>query len=178
MKRAMVIAAAAAMAFGCDKADPKPDSTAVETSGTAVDQSGGTVDGAEPAADEEESTEDGAAEIEISPLQHGSFYLTSGDLVVAFDPTTSALEAAAGEEPKADIIFVTHIHGDHLDPEAIATLRKDGAPVVTPNSVADKAGDALPEPTIMAARSSTVASGTPDRRAGWPWYRFAPSPSP
>lgn len=86
----------------------------------------------------------------VRALEHGSLLLEWEDFTVAIDPVTPALEANEGEEPGADLILITHVHGDHLDPEAIKTLRKEGAQVITPEAVAQKAGDALPEPTLMA----------------------------
>ncbi len=102
------------------------------------------------AAAETTAGEDAPTDIQIFPLQHGSFYLKADNAIIMVDPVKSALDAAEGDEPKADIIFVTHQHGDHLDPATIAALRKEGAAVVVPQKVADEAGEALPNPTVMA----------------------------
>ncbi len=45
--------------------------------------------------------------------------------------------------PKADLILVTHEHGDHLDPETIRGLLKAGTQVVVSPSCAGKLKDAV-----------------------------------
>ncbi len=97
------------------------------------------------------------AEIQVTPLQHGSLLLSVGDLVIAIDPVTAALEARAADAPRADAVLITHLHGDHYDPKAVAALRKDGAPVVMPASVAEKAE--IDNPTILANGASAALLG-------------------
>ena len=44
----------------------------------------------------------------------------------------------AGEITECDLIFVTHIHGDHYDPEAVQTImRRTAADVLAPHDVLD-----------------------------------------
>lgn len=45
--------------------------------------------------------------------------------------------------PKADLIVITDIHGDHMDPKAIAAIRKDSTQIVAPASVAKTVTDAV-----------------------------------
>lgn len=97
-------------------------------------------------APDEIVAEDGV--IKVTPFGHGSLMLTYQDKNIYIDPV--AAELPEGDLVKADIVLVTHIHGDHLDPAAIARVRGDGAPVISPASVAEKAGADLPEPTLMA----------------------------
>ena len=40
------------------------------------------------------------------------------------------------EEP-ADVVFITHAHGDHFEPEDIAKIRKNTTQFVAPRDVAD-----------------------------------------
>ncbi len=110
-----------------------------------------------PPAPEKESVEEAPKEkgpiveaFEVVPLQHASMLLKWEDFVVAVDPTQGALDAHEGDEPKADLILVTDIHGDHLDTDAIAKLRKEGGVVVAPQAVVDKVGGDIPDPTILA----------------------------
>lgn len=94
--------------------------------------------------------EEAEAEVEVFPLEHGSLMLKSGEIVVAVDVVTQALDAAKWEGPKADVVFVTHIHGDHLDPAAIARVAKEGAVIVMAQAAAEQVGEAISSPTIMA----------------------------
>lgn len=138
--------------FGCETAEPTP----TKQDAPATESSGAETLGVEPAETEEtpepanSAQAQNAEDIEVVALQHASFLLKWGDTMIAVDPLTDALEVAEGDEPAADLVLLTDIHGDHLDPAAVATLRKDGAPVIAPQAVVDKAGDALPTPTLMA----------------------------
>ena len=48
------------------------------------------------------------------------------------------------EDPKADLIFITHAHFDHLQPHEIERLSADGTTVVAPRDVANElSGDVM-----------------------------------
>ncbi|NLF38930.1 MBL fold metallo-hydrolase, partial [bacterium] len=57
--------------------------------------------------------------------------------------------------PKADIILVTHEHGDHLDPEAIRILSKSGTEIIAPKAAAK----ALAGCTVMANGDTRTVKG-------------------
>ena len=80
-------------------------------------------------------------DLRISFVGHGSLFLTFGDKVVHVDPVGSEGDYAI--LPKADLILVTHEHGDHLDPETIRGLLKAGTQVVVSPSCAGKLKDAV-----------------------------------
>lgn len=93
----------------------------------------------------------------LEPVATGDW---RGEQVIAVDPIKGALEASEGEEPKADLVLLTDIHPDHLDPAAAAKLRKEGAPLIAPQAVVDQAGDALQDVTVMAnGESQTLLDG-------------------
>ena len=83
--------------------------------------------------------------ITITALGHASVQIEQGGKVVIVDPVT--MMADLSKAKPADLILVTHIHGDHYDPAAVAKLRKPGAPVVVPQAVADM--KQIPDPTVM-----------------------------
>ena len=56
----------------------------------------------------------------ITFLGHGTLYFTFNGKVIHIDPVGQYADYTT--LPKADLIFVTHQHGDHLDAEAIHTL--------------------------------------------------------
>ena len=86
------------------------------------------------AADTDEIPAEGGM-IAITPIMHGSVQVEFGGKVIQVDPWSDGDYSAA---KKADLILVTDIHGDHLDPEAIANIKKDGAAIVVPSAAADK----------------------------------------
>lgn len=76
-------------------------------------------------------------EIEIIPITHGSLRLDYNGMVYYVDPFGRGDYAGA---PKADVILVTDIHGDHLDPAMIAKLRKDTTILIIPEAAQGEAG--------------------------------------
>jgi len=75
-------------------------------------------------------------DLAVTPLQHASVLFEWHGQAIYVDPTTPALADAA--LPKADVVFITDIHPDHLDPPALERIRKSGMLVVGPQAVADK----------------------------------------
>jgi L-ascorbate metabolism protein UlaG (beta-lactamase superfamily) len=75
--------------------------------------------------DDVEPTRDGP--ITIRPLVHGSVLLQFQEKNYYIDPSQSYNWASL---PKADLILVTHEHGDHLNPSVIAQIRKDGTQII------------------------------------------------
>lgn len=69
------------------------------------------------------------ADIEITPLVHSSVQIEYAGKVIQVDPWT---RADLSKAKKADLILITDEPGHHLDPKAIALLRKPGAPIVIP----------------------------------------------
>ena len=75
-------------------------------------------------------------DLAVTPLQHASVLFEWHGQTIYVDPTTQAVADAA--LPKADVVFITDIHPDHLDPPALERIRKPGMLVVGPPAVADK----------------------------------------
>jgi L-ascorbate metabolism protein UlaG (beta-lactamase superfamily) len=91
-------------------------------------------------------------DIRITPILHGSVQIEHGDTVIHIDPWS---RGDYSEAPKADLILVTDIHGDHLDVEMIAKLRKDSTVLVVPAAAADK----VEGETVMANGDKQELSG-------------------
>ena len=79
-----------------------------------------------------------AGPLTITPIHHASLMIQAGGQVIQVDPVGAERYAAL---PKADIILITHAHGDHLDPQAIARLRKPTTVIFGPEAVAEKVKD-------------------------------------
>ncbi len=67
-------------------------------------------------------------ELAISFIGHGTLMFEFNGKVIHIDPTMR--EADYADMPDADLILVTHEHGDHLDLTAINHIRKKDCPVV------------------------------------------------
>lgn len=77
-----------------------------------------------------------ANEIKFSPITHGTLVIETSETVIYIDPAgdTGAFEKHA----KPDIILITDIHGDHLDIEAVNSLKQDQTVIIAPKAVVDK----------------------------------------
>ena len=91
-------------------------------------------------------------EVTITPLLHASVQLEYAGKVVQIDPWGDADLARA---KPADLILVTDDPIHHLDPKAIAKLRKPGAPVVVPTASQPK----FAEGTAMANGDTKTLAG-------------------
>ncbi|MEJ7618422.1 MAG: MBL fold metallo-hydrolase [Pyrinomonadaceae bacterium] len=90
-------------------------------------------------------------EITITPIMHASTQLEFGGRVIHVDPWS---QGDYSQAKQADLILVTDIHPDHLDPAAIAKIRKSGAPIVAPAAAAAKIEQAM---VIANGETKTVA---------------------
>ena len=73
--------------------------------------------------------------IEITPMTHAHVQVEFGGKVLQVDPTNMSNLAAA---KPADIVFVTDVHGDHMDPAAIDKIEKNSTIFVAPQALAGK----------------------------------------
>ncbi len=64
-----------------------------------------------------------AADLHITFIGHGSLLFAFGQLQVYVDPDGRLADFSRW--PKADLILITHQHGDHFDPAAIEMLRQN-----------------------------------------------------
>jgi L-ascorbate metabolism protein UlaG (beta-lactamase superfamily) len=67
-------------------------------------------------------------DLEMFFIGHGTLMFTFNDLVIHIDPVMR--EADYSTMPDADLILVTHEHGDHLDMTAIGHILKENTRVV------------------------------------------------
>jgi len=98
------------------------------------------------------------APVHVVPISHATAVLVWGDTVFYTDPTGGA--GAFAGQPPADIVLVTDIHGDHLEPDTLSAVLGD-AILITPQAVKDE----LPE--VLAARAKVLANGERTEERGF-----------
>lgn len=108
-------------------------------------------------------------DIVITPITHASLQIEHAGTVIQVDPWS---QGDYGQAKPADLVLVTDIHGDHLDPAQIAKLRKPGAPVVAPAAAAEK----LENATVMANGESRTVAGV--QLEALPMYNLTRGPEP
>jgi len=104
---------------------------------------------------QEDTLSTSAGELVISFIGHGTLMFTLGDRVIHVDPV--GREADYAVLPDADLILVTHDHGDHLDPEAVAQISKEGTAIV----VAPACEGRLEGARMMQNGESATVAGFP-----------------
>jgi L-ascorbate metabolism protein UlaG (beta-lactamase superfamily) len=77
-----------------------------------------------------------AGDLTLTFLGHATLMLRQGGKVIHVDPV--GREADYSKLPKADLILITHEHGDHLDPKAVAAIRTPDTRIVVSRSCAGK----------------------------------------
>jgi len=110
----------------------------------------------------------------IQPLVHASLVLSLPNLTIYADPTGGAPNYTGVEPP--DIILITDIHGDHMDPKTIAAVRTAGTVLVVPKAVADKLPDSLKGRLVILANGEHVTQSGITIHA-IPMYNLPESPT-
>ncbi len=122
-------------------------------SGLALFVSAATVSlAAGPALEKDEISTSGG-NLEVTFVGHGSLVFGFGGRVIHVDPYGKL--ADYGALPKADVILITHAHGDHLDPAALAAIRKPETRMLVSPACEGKVDGA----TVLANGGKTTLAG-------------------
>lgn len=89
-------------------------------------------------------------EIQVTPIMHASLILSWGGKNIYFDPTGGA--AAYKAKPAPDLVLITDIHGDHLNPDTLKAVLGN-ATLVVPQAVKDIL------PANLAEKATVLANG-------------------
>ena len=77
---------------------------------------------------EKDVVETSGGDLEMVFIGHGTLMFVFGDKVIHVDPWSRLADYS--KLPKADLVLLTHHHGDHLDPLALNQVRTDSTIVV------------------------------------------------
>jgi L-ascorbate metabolism protein UlaG (beta-lactamase superfamily) len=108
--------------------------------------------------------------VKITPIRHASMVFEADGKAIYIDPANQG--GTFEGLPKADLILITHAHGDHMDPRAIAEVRKPTTEFIAPELVAK---------TVTEAR--ILRNGDTTTWHGWkieavPMYNLRRGPAP
>lgn len=92
---------------------------------------------------------DSGKPVSITLIKHGSLAIYFNGEYIQVDPVGGYGKPTdyAAEFPKANVIFVTHEHGDHFDKDAIAALTQEGSTTLITNA---RCAEMLGYGTVMA----------------------------
>ncbi len=96
-----------------------------------------------------------AGELVITFVGHGTLMFEIDETVIHVDPVSR--EADYEVMPDADVVLVTHAHGDHLDPDAIARIRTPETEIVVGPSCAAEVDGAV----VLESGQTTTVAGFP-----------------
>ena len=82
-----------------------------------------------------------AGPVKITPVYHASLVIEAGGKVIIIDPAKPASFAGL---PQADLVLITDIHGDHMDPDLLKTVSKAGTEIIAPPAVGKTVTTASP----------------------------------
>ena len=110
-----------------------------------------------------------AGTVKLTPLYHASMLLETGGKNIYVDPAPPANFSGL---PKADLILITDIHGDHMDPDSVSAISKPGTQIFAPPAVVK---------TVTSA--AAISNGETKTWSGWtieaiPMYNLKRGPAP
>lgn len=95
-----------------------------------------------------------SALVEIEPITHATAVITIDTTTIYLDPTGGA-EAFEGLDP-ADLVLITDIHGDHLNPETLQALELEDTRIIAPQAVNEQLSDSLQQHVSVLANGETL----------------------
>jgi len=102
---------------------------------------------------ETDRIETSGGDLEITFIGHGTLMFTFNGNVIHVDPWNRLGNYA--EMPKASLILITHEHRDHLDPDAVKSVRTADTEIVLTKACADKISGG----TVMGNGDQKTVSG-------------------
>jgi L-ascorbate metabolism protein UlaG (beta-lactamase superfamily) len=99
--------------------------------------------------------------IHITPIFHASMQIEYRGQVIHVDPFSQGNYSKA---KKADVILITHSHGDHFDKAALSRIAKDSTEFIAPESVTEQLKDttAAKRAAIFTLRNGVAFTFTRD----------------
>lgn len=94
--------------------------------------------------------------VTVHPVAHASFVMETPSGVIYVDPVGEPDSYA--DFPSADLILITHEHGDHFNPDTLKALKGE-AHLITNPAVSEKLPEGLEANEVLANGDSTTWEG-------------------
>jgi L-ascorbate metabolism protein UlaG (beta-lactamase superfamily) len=124
-----------------------------------------------PAADHLKTSK---GSIKIQPVFHGALILTWNNKTIYVDPYGG--EKAFKGLAKPDMILITDIHLDHLDPETLKAIDHSKAIFIVPQAVADKLPDDIKREKVIILANGKNTDQMGISISAIPMYNLPESP--
>lgn len=121
-----------------------------------------------PTASDMLKTQDG--ELKITPVNHAGVMLQLGNQTIYVDPVGNYSQL-----PKADLILITDIHGDHMNANTVNSLKKSTTMTIAPPEVAKTITDA--KVLANGANEMIKVAGKDVKVEAIPMYNMVRGPS-
>jgi L-ascorbate metabolism protein UlaG (beta-lactamase superfamily) len=113
-------------------------------------------------------------ELTIQPINHATLVLTYHNKNIYIDPTGGADAFKGLSAP--DLILITDIHGDHLDPKTIDAINTAKATLVVPQAVADKLPATMDKQKVVIVKNGDKTMQQGISIAAIPMYNLPEAP--
>jgi L-ascorbate metabolism protein UlaG (beta-lactamase superfamily) len=94
--------------------------------------------------------------LRIQPILHGTVVFTWDNKTIYVDPYGGGKAFTGIAKP--DMIVITDIHGDHLNPETLHEIETADAVIVAPKAVAEQLPEPLKKNVIIVANGESITS--------------------
>jgi L-ascorbate metabolism protein UlaG (beta-lactamase superfamily) len=101
----------------------------------------------------EDTLESAAGPIVVHAFEHASFVLQWSGKTVYVDPVGGGDRYS--ELPPADVVLLTHVHGDHTSADTLAAVAGEHTETVAPATVSDELGGTTPGRVTVLAIGET-----------------------
>src|SRR4051812_42458349 len=109
-------------------------------------------------------------ELIIHPVDHATFLMSWNGKVIYVDPVGGA--KGFTQFPRPDLVLVSDIHGDHLDPNTLAGVVTEKTTIVAPSAVANKLPKLKTQTTVLPNGETKTVAGV--QIEAIPMYNLTP----
>ncbi|MDB6053495.1 MAG: metal-dependent hydrolase [Verrucomicrobiales bacterium] len=111
------------------------------------------------------------SDVSLSIVNHASFALKTPSVTILADPVGGGDKFKSFGSP--DIILITDIHGDHMEPGTLKALADEKTTIVAPQAVVDKLPEDLKKKALVLANGE-VKSKSGIKIEALPMYNLTP----